>query len=322
MGKWVDITNQRFGRLTAVKTVPPPEHIKSNLDTKYWLCRCDCGEEKIVRGTFLRSGSIKSCGCLNKDKCNKKSWVGKRFGNLNIISVAEDYVSPKGRKGIQYLCQCSCGRRVVIRRSTLLGGATQCKFCARSQEVVDLTGKVFGELVVIKRTANREFSSGRSVVAWLCRCSCGNSIEVTGTNLQSGSTRSCGCKSIEWRSGENNGSWKGGITPVYTKLRNGVKNQQWKEAVMDRDNYTCQCCGDASGGNLNVHHIFPFGKILEKFNITTQQEGENCRKMWDISNGITLCETCHKAFHSEFGFTFSEENFWAWLKLNKEVRDV
>jgi hypothetical protein len=53
-----DLTGKKFGTLNVIKRV-------SNLDYKYssWLCKCDCGKEIITRGTSLRSGNTKSCGC-------------------------------------------------------------------------------------------------------------------------------------------------------------------------------------------------------------------------------------------------------------------
>lgn len=62
MGKFIDLTGQKFGRLTAIKRV---ENTK-NKDT-LWLCKCDCGGETITRITNLRNGNTKSCGCLNKE---------------------------------------------------------------------------------------------------------------------------------------------------------------------------------------------------------------------------------------------------------------
>ena len=58
-----DITNKRFGRLTAIKYVGASK----------WLCKCDCGNEKIVISESLINGHTKSCGCINKErKANRK----------------------------------------------------------------------------------------------------------------------------------------------------------------------------------------------------------------------------------------------------------
>lgn len=60
--KFVDLTGQRFGRLTVIKRV------ENNGKKVMWLCRCDCGNETTVFSGYLRNGDTKSCGCLSKDK--------------------------------------------------------------------------------------------------------------------------------------------------------------------------------------------------------------------------------------------------------------
>ena len=62
----IDITGQRFGRLTAIKLIPKEARTWSNKE-RAWLCKCDCGNEIIVRQRSLRSARMtKSCGCLRK----------------------------------------------------------------------------------------------------------------------------------------------------------------------------------------------------------------------------------------------------------------
>lgn len=63
MGKIIDLTEQRFGRLTVIKRAG------SNFyGTPLWLCQCDCGATSVVRGDKLRSGVTKSCGCILRDR--------------------------------------------------------------------------------------------------------------------------------------------------------------------------------------------------------------------------------------------------------------
>ena len=57
----VDLTGQKFGRLTVVRF----DHKENG--RKYYLCQCDCGNFKIVSNHSLKSGNIKSCGCLHKE---------------------------------------------------------------------------------------------------------------------------------------------------------------------------------------------------------------------------------------------------------------
>jgi hypothetical protein len=54
-----DITNKRFGKLTAIH----PLH-RSNHNRLEWFCKCDCGKTKIIRSNRLLNGTTKSCGCI------------------------------------------------------------------------------------------------------------------------------------------------------------------------------------------------------------------------------------------------------------------
>jgi hypothetical protein len=57
-GKIKDITGKTFGKMTVVAFA----YVLPKLGA-YWLCRCECGNEKVARGPALRKGSIVSCGC-------------------------------------------------------------------------------------------------------------------------------------------------------------------------------------------------------------------------------------------------------------------
>jgi hypothetical protein len=62
MRKRIDLTDQKFGRLTAKKLVEPNRHRQAQ-----WLCVCDCGNEKIISQNGLRSHNTTSCGCFQKE---------------------------------------------------------------------------------------------------------------------------------------------------------------------------------------------------------------------------------------------------------------
>jgi len=94
-------------------------------------------------------------------------------------------------------------------------------------------------------------------------------------------------KMSEAHKGEKSPSWKGGISPINERIRQSTEFKQWRAAVFARDKYTCQKC-DAkhkvgSRPKLHPHHIKPFAKypVLR----------------FDVDNGLTLCEICHKEEH-------------------------
>lgn len=99
--------------------------------------------------------------------------------------------------------------------------------------------------------------------------------------------------------GENSGNWKGGITPLYEAIRCCFEYRQWRSDIFTRDNFTCQKCGDAIGGNLVAHHIVEFADIIERYEITTLEEALKCEELWNINNGQTLCDDCHIEEHNE-----------------------
>lgn len=55
--------------------------------------------------------------------------------------------------------------------------------------LVDLTGKRFGMLTVLRRA---DYNKGKNVV-WVCKCDCGNVVDKVGNYLKTGDTLSCGC---------------------------------------------------------------------------------------------------------------------------------
>ena len=67
MSKFVDLTNQRFGRLITVEKTD----LRSSRGHVIWKCKCDCGKETFVSSNHLISGNTTSCGCLQKERASK-----------------------------------------------------------------------------------------------------------------------------------------------------------------------------------------------------------------------------------------------------------
>ena len=83
MSNFIDLTGQKFGRLTVIRKAENPSeaHIK-------WLCECECGNFITTRGTSLRSGITKSCGCLVSDKIREWNKANKK---CNVYDLTGDY---------------------------------------------------------------------------------------------------------------------------------------------------------------------------------------------------------------------------------------
>lgn len=95
------------------------------------------------------------------------------------------------------------------------------------------------------------------------------------------------------KSGRESSSWKSGISKVDHLCRRMPEYKQWRSDCFVRDNWTCQTCR-ITGVYLTVHHKKGFSKILKENNINNILDARKCSELWDIINGITLCEECHK----------------------------
>lgn len=103
-----------FGRWTIIESVEKPIHIRGRNRSNYYLCKCECGTERVVNSYNLISGISKSCGCYHLDKCQQsigkdnvnfkhglaktreyKIWVGLKNRCLNKKS--ENYSNYGGR---------------------------------------------------------------------------------------------------------------------------------------------------------------------------------------------------------------------------------
>jgi hypothetical protein len=133
-----DLTNQKFGRLTAIE-----KKENYHLGGAQWLCKCDCGNEKIIRATSLKSGAIKSCGCIKDEICQNLQidLIGKTFGILTVIEKAG-----KNKWGSNlWKCQCACGNIKVVIRRTLVNGATKSCGCLQKSIVSEKNSIEFGQ---------------------------------------------------------------------------------------------------------------------------------------------------------------------------------
>ena len=81
MSKAKDMTGLRYGRLLVVC-----REGSANCGLATWRCLCDCGNECVVYGAYLRKGNTKSCGCLHRDTSRDRMTVhGKRYTRLYAV---------------------------------------------------------------------------------------------------------------------------------------------------------------------------------------------------------------------------------------------
>jgi len=115
--------------------------------------------------------------------------MGNVYGRLTVIKRAA-----KNNKGWAWWeCQCECGNKMVAAGAYLRNGTTKSCGCLVSRKsppnLKNEMGNKYGRLTVIERAGQTK----QEEAAWLCRCQCGKELVVSGQNLRSGNTKSCGC---------------------------------------------------------------------------------------------------------------------------------
>jgi hypothetical protein len=120
---FIDIAGKRFGHWTALARHPE----RSPSGDARWLCRCDCGTERVIYGHSLRAGASKSCGCAQSPLLDL---TGQTFGRWAVIAL-----HPERSRGGQamWACRCRCGTRRVVSGSNLRSSASRSCGCYRRE---------------------------------------------------------------------------------------------------------------------------------------------------------------------------------------------
>lgn len=113
---------KKYNQLICIERID--EHAKKYDDGKKRNAKykfvCECGNEKICPLSDVKSGRIKSCGCIrtpNSPHYNNvsfKSLIGQKFFNLTVIQRVENKFNK-----VYYLCKCDCGNEIIVRGESL-----------------------------------------------------------------------------------------------------------------------------------------------------------------------------------------------------------
>lgn len=301
MSKRLNLAGQRFGKLTTMKYAGEDKWSNSQ-----FLCLCDCGTEVIVKGSCLKSGHTKSCGCYKREKASeihRLNLIDQKFGYLKVLKG----VGTNKRGDFLWLCECDCGNKVIVRGAALTFGCTKSCGCLRKERVSEacrsnLIRQKFGRLTVIKFSHIGEHRNSY----WICKCDCGNEIIISGNHLKSRITKSCGCLQKEIaikmgknKIGKNNPSFKHGLS--HTKA---YKNQKSSEHKAQRKNQTppdvdlekiayiyqvCEAMNQVNEERYEMDHIKPISKggLHHQDNLQILKRSLNGEKnaKWPLTEG-------------------------------------
>ncbi len=208
----------------------------------------------------------------------KRDLTGQKFGRLTVL-----YELPERKNGkIQWRCRCDCGNEKDVLSTSLTSGHTQSCGCLQKEKTsaankrnIDLVGHRFGRLIVLSRSTTS--------AKWVCRCDCGNLVEVTTTHLKTGHTKSCGClqKDIasEIRGINLNGQRFGLLTVEGLDIEKSTSEKKYWICQCDCGNRISVSTGDLRSGNTQScgcsklsHGEMKIKSLLEEYNIPFEQE--------------------------------------------------
>jgi len=88
--KAIDLTNQRFGRLTVIEFYGSISKGQSK-PVRYWVCKCDCGNVVTVSANSLRQGQTFSCGCLRSERLKERKQNNRSLFSIDRIDNNGNY---------------------------------------------------------------------------------------------------------------------------------------------------------------------------------------------------------------------------------------
>lgn len=162
----MDLSGQRFGRLLVVRKTDE----KDKWGRCYlYECRCDCGGTVLVTPTLLRSGQVRSCGCLQREN-RLRDITGERFGRL----VALEPTGEIRNGSALWRCRCDCGREDVFPLGSLRFGNRRSCGClereTKARQAIAMQehlGRTDGTaLASLRSKRERDNSSGRVGVSY------------------------------------------------------------------------------------------------------------------------------------------------------------
>lgn len=125
--------DREFGRLTVIGD---PDYSTADNNGPVVHCQCSCGNTKTTRLYPLKRGTVKSCGCLQKEllaartqrmRPQIKDRKGRKQGNLTFLFAVEER-SSAGQ--VMWRVRCNCGTEFVTRGATK---AKSCRDCSREK---------------------------------------------------------------------------------------------------------------------------------------------------------------------------------------------
>lgn len=187
--------------------------IEYDREHQKWKCLCECGSVTYVATRNLKTGNTKSCGCMRFAAGQKRPRKGtfekllyKDVGQLRVVSIDKE-----NEVGVCLCLECNKNTvRIPLNKlEEMYNTRKKCYTCEidgcvhtrrrhskRTSNSIN-EGEKFGDLIVLKRLKNKVIKTKKSfssIPMFLCKCTCGEQIEVEGRYLINEKVTDCGCK--------------------------------------------------------------------------------------------------------------------------------
>lgn len=185
----------------------------------------------------------------------------------------------------------SCGVEFNVRPSYLKKGRG--KFCSN---------KCRGKADTMLRS--KENSPLYKNINRVRKCeTCGTEFKIRPFQVTSTERKCCSKKCMGIYQSNHRGSltdvtWTNKAS-IIRRIRGSWEHAKWKQHVAIKDNFTCKKCGVTSTSDLQAHHVKPFHVLLKEAVtymplLHPYSAAMAYTPMWNVSNGIMLCVSCHK----------------------------
>lgn len=241
-----------------------------------------------------------------------KSYIEGDDGNgCKLLLTKEEFnLIYKSNTTTKLLLKCKCGKEFEKVFGSFRKGQKQCKECGRKNGIEKTLGKRIKskcsccgkdiEYAKNKEIYNHHFCSLECQYKWRSEQMKGNKINE-GRFLAENIKKKISKANKGRLVGSNNPNYNPEMTDEEREAGRKIPGyQEFIKEVYKRDNYTCQRCGDNKGGNLVAHHLNGYDAFKEQ--------------RTDTNNGVTLCNVCHKEFHSLYGYgNNTKEQYEEWI---------
>jgi hypothetical protein len=213
-----------------------------------------------------------------------KDETGNRYGKLLVVKRVES----KNNHAC-WLCKCDCGNEHITSGIMLRTNSTKSCGCLQKEiahrvNFIDLTGKVFGKLTVVKVSGKV-----KGAYLWLCKCSCGKEKVTKSQYLIKGDTRSCGCLHKETTSlsfGES------AFNAFLWQIKNDARKRNYSWMLTDTQ------VKEITKGNCFYCGIEPKQKYTRKkangYYLYNGIDRVDNNRGYEIDNVVSCCGPCNR----------------------------